>query len=290
VLDTPFDVAGTPIHVGLSIGVSIYPIDARDRDQLLRNADTAMYIGKGLGDDSPQLEQDGSRGRLALIARLRGAVDNEQFELHYQPIVDLETQTLTLTCRNGTVQIGEYSVDFPQTEEFPIPLDEASRSGTSGTISPSNLALHVIPQAKSQQRLRIQSLEEHMAALAAYQMITGDFATLASPGWSKDQRLVTEARQRLYRLEMEPYRRWSDGFSCLCFVVVGAPLAILMRNSDFLTSFFMCFLPILIIYYPLMMFGVSQAKSGSFPSYGVWAGNLILAIIGTYCIRRVCRY
>jgi diguanylate cyclase (GGDEF)-like protein/PAS domain S-box-containing protein len=94
VLDTPFDVAGTPIHVGLSIGVSIYPIDARDRDQLLRNADTAMYVGKGLGDGSPQLEQAGSRGRLALIARLRGAVDNEQFELHYQPIVELASGNL----------------------------------------------------------------------------------------------------------------------------------------------------------------------------------------------------
>jgi lipopolysaccharide export system permease protein len=203
---------------------------------------------------------------------------------------DLEAQTLTLSCRNGTVQFGEFSAEFPDTREFIIPLDEASRSGASGAVSPSNLALHVIPQAKAQQYSRIQSLEEHMAALAAYQMITGDFATLASPGWSKDQRLVTEARQRLYRLEMEPYRRWANGFSCLCFVMVGAPLAIMMRNSDFLTSFFMCFLPILIFYYPLMAFGVSQAKSGTFPSCGVWAGNLILAIIGTYCIRRVCRY
>ncbi len=89
VLDTPFDVAGTAVHVGLSIGVSIYPIDARDRDQLLRNADTAMYIGKGLADDSPDFEQAGSRGRLARIARLRGAVEADQFELHYQPIVEL---------------------------------------------------------------------------------------------------------------------------------------------------------------------------------------------------------
>jgi diguanylate cyclase (GGDEF)-like protein/PAS domain S-box-containing protein len=89
VLDTPFEVAGTPVHVGLSIGVSIYPIDARDRDQLLRNADTAMYIGKGLGNDPLELEQAGSRGKLALIARLRGAIENDQFELHYQPIVEL---------------------------------------------------------------------------------------------------------------------------------------------------------------------------------------------------------
>ena len=155
---------------------------------------------------------------------------------------------------------------------------------------PIEFALHIIPQAKAQQRLRIQSLEEQMAAQAAYQMLGGDFAMLAGPSWNNDERQLADARQRLYRLEMEPYRRWANGFSCLCFVLVGAPLAIVMRNSDFLTSFFMCFLPILIFYYPLMAFGVSQAKSGSFPSCGVWAGNLILAIIGTYCIRRVCRY
>jgi predicted signal transduction protein with EAL and GGDEF domain len=87
VLETPFRVAGTEVHVGLSIGVSIYPIDARDRDQLLRNADTAMYIGKGLADGPLELEQAGSRGRLALIARLRGAIENDQFELNYQTIV-----------------------------------------------------------------------------------------------------------------------------------------------------------------------------------------------------------
>ncbi len=203
---------------------------------------------------------------------------------------DLENQSLTIACTNGSVQYGDVSFEFPDTQVLRIPLDEASRSGTGGNVSPSNLALHIIPEAKEQQRTRIQTLEERMAAQAAYQMITGDFAGLTGPSWGKDQRQITEARQRLYRLNMEPFRRWSDGFSCLCFVLVGAPLAIIMRNSDFLTSFFMCFLPILIVYYPLMMFGVSQAKSGSFPSSGVWAGNLILMVIGAWCIRRVCRY
>ncbi len=203
---------------------------------------------------------------------------------------DLEAQTLTLTCFNGSIQVGEFHAEFPNTEDFKVPLDEASRSGSSGTVSPSNLALHLIPQAKAQQFVRIQTLEEQMAARAAYDMITGDFPGLSGPSWGKDQRQITEARQRLYRLQMEPYRRWANGFSCLCFVLVGAPLAIMMRNSDFLTSFFMCFLPILIFYYPMMAFGVSQAKSGSFPSCGVWAGNLILIGIGVWCIRRVCRY
>jgi lipopolysaccharide export system permease protein len=54
-----------------------------------------------------------------------------------------------------------------------------------------------------------------------------------------------------------------------------------------LTSFFLCFLPILLCYYPLLMFGVSKAKSGMFPSWGVWAGNVILALVGVQMMRRV---
>jgi lipopolysaccharide export system permease protein len=203
---------------------------------------------------------------------------------------DLEQQTLTIKCVNSIVEMGGYTLDVPGPSEREIPLGEASKSGNSGTTSPSNLALNVIPTAKTQQRDRILQLEEQMATQAAYQMITGDFYELSGPNWEKLQQQLTLAKQRLYRLEMEPYRRWANGFSCLCFVIVGAPLAITMRNSDFLTSFFMCFLPILIFYYPLMAFGVSQAKSGDFPSWGVWAGNVILIGVGVWCIRRVCRY
>jgi lipopolysaccharide export system permease protein len=203
---------------------------------------------------------------------------------------DLEAQTLTINCRNSILEMNGVTVDLPEPIEREIPLGEASKSGNNGAISPSNLALNVIPTAKVQQREKIQQLEEQMATQAAYQMITGGFLDLAGPNWGKTQQQLTMAKQRLYRLEMEPYRRWANGFSCLCFVLVGAPLAITMRNADFLTSFFMCFLPILIFYYPLMAFGVSQAKSGDFPSWGVWIGNLILIGAGIWRIRKVCRY
>jgi diguanylate cyclase (GGDEF)-like protein/PAS domain S-box-containing protein len=91
VLETPFEVAGTDVHIGLSIGVSIYPIDAADRDALLRNADTAMYIGKGLIDTATVPEaRTSARGRLALLADLRRAVEQQEFELYYQPIYQLD--------------------------------------------------------------------------------------------------------------------------------------------------------------------------------------------------------
>jgi lipopolysaccharide export system permease protein len=203
---------------------------------------------------------------------------------------NLQDNTLTLSCRDAVFNMPDgSSADVPGVFEQVIPLDEASRKG-GGTRSPSDLPMYAIPDEIAHQRSYIRLVEEQMAAKAAQQMISGDFVALTANSWNSDQKQAVEANQRLYRLQMEPYRRWANGFSCLCFVVLGAPLAIRMRNSDFLTSFFMCFLPILIFYYPLMAFGVSQAKSGTFPSWGVWAGNVILVVIGWRFTKRIIRY
>ena len=78
--------------------------------------------------------------------------------------------------------------------------------------------------------------------------------------------------------------------SCFFFVLVGVPLAIRMRNSDFWTSFGLCFLPILLVYYPLLAFGVDRAKAGDLPPYVVWLGNAVLCVAGVGLFRRVIRY
>jgi lipopolysaccharide export system permease protein len=88
---------------------------------------------------------------------------------------------------------------------------------------------------------------------------------------------------------MEPWRRWANGFSCLCFVLVGAPMAIRMRNADFLTSFFLCFLPILVVYYPLFMLGISRVKAGVMPPPAVWMANILITLWGLWLLRRVVR-
>jgi lipopolysaccharide export system permease protein len=199
---------------------------------------------------------------------------------------DLETHTLTLRCHNGTLEIGDFSVAFPDDREIAIPLGDASHKSGGGS-SPSYLPLNIIPQEKIDQQNRIQALQQQLSAKAAFQLISGDFSQLESATWTAAQTELIDAQQRFYRLDMEPYRRWANGFSCLCFVLLGAPLAIRLRNADLLTSFFMCFLPILICYYPLLIFGVSKAKSGQFPCWGVWAGNVIFAIVGLQFMRRV---
>ncbi len=201
-----------------------------------------------------------------------------------------EQNTLTVIMHNGSIEMGDhFKMTFPDTIERVIPLPDATNSKTDAT-GPSQMPLRVIPDQAIAQEERIEELEQQQAADAAYQMMTGDFDELTSDAWGRGQANLRDQRYRLYRLRTEPHRRWANGFSCLCFVMIGAPLAIRLRNADFLTSFFICFLPILLIYYPLMAYGVDRAKSGALPPQIVWLGNLILMLLGVWQMRRVIRY
>lgn len=71
--------------------------------------------------------------------------------------------------------------------------------------------------------------------------------------------------------------------------MIGVPLAIRFRTSDFLTTFFLCFLPILIVYYPLLAFGIDAAKRGVLRPEIVWTGNLVVGACGAWLIHRATR-
>ncbi|MGZ4960506.1 MAG: putative bifunctional diguanylate cyclase/phosphodiesterase, partial [Methylomonas sp.] len=78
-----------------SIGITLYPNDAKTSDELIKNADQAMYVSKSNGRNCfsyfTRSMQDNAQARLKLTSDLRTAVAQKQFELFYQPIVDLST-------------------------------------------------------------------------------------------------------------------------------------------------------------------------------------------------------
>lgn len=202
---------------------------------------------------------------------------------------DRRRNVLIITLRDGTIDAeGAVTIHFPEfTKEFP--LGDANRSARF-TATASSMALSVIREETGQQAEEIVVYERQMAAEATHQMISGDFNGLAGVQWATRRAVLVGKMQQLHRLEAEPWRRWAAGFSCLCFLWVGAPMAVRRRNSDFLTSFFLCFLPILIVYYPFLIYTIDASKTGSLPPISVWSGNAVLAIWGAYLLRKVLRY
>ncbi len=93
VIAAPFDLDGHQAVVGVSIGVAVGPTDAAQSDQLLKNADTALYRAKADGRGiyrffEPEMDALMQK-RRALELDLRKALLNGEFELYYQPLVNL---------------------------------------------------------------------------------------------------------------------------------------------------------------------------------------------------------
>ena len=196
--------------------------------------------------------------------------------------------TLTVIFRDGTLHMGDVTASFPDEIVREVPLDAVSRKGTT-TTSPSEIAMAEFAKARADEVARIDQIEQVAAGKQAMGIVTGRLEHTVPAAVAHERALLDWETTRLNRIVMEPWRRWANGFSCLCFVLVGAPMAIRMRNADFLTSFFLCFLPILIVYYPVFILGVDQAKAGKVPPIAVWAGNLLMLLWGWWLMRRVVR-
>jgi diguanylate cyclase (GGDEF)-like protein len=94
VITSPFDIAGHHMLIGTSIGIAVAPGDGSDPDQLMKNADLALYRAKSEGRGTyrffePEMDQR-MQARRSLERDLRNALVNGEFAVYYQPLVNLE--------------------------------------------------------------------------------------------------------------------------------------------------------------------------------------------------------
>ncbi len=89
----PMSVHGQDVLTTASIGIAIYPTDSEDDAELLRNADIAMYRSKNGGGNAIEFftaeMNERALRRIQVESQLQSALENEEFEVHYQPVVAL---------------------------------------------------------------------------------------------------------------------------------------------------------------------------------------------------------
>lgn len=97
-LAVPMVIEGRDFHQTVSIGISTYPADGNNVQTLIKNADMAMYRAKESGRNSYRFYSAqmgaGSLERMTLESELRRAIEYNEFVLHYQPKVNIETGTI----------------------------------------------------------------------------------------------------------------------------------------------------------------------------------------------------
>lgn len=98
-ISRPFDISGRELYINVSLGLSLFPEDGRDTETLVKNADTALYFAKSLGKKTfrffSQDMNDQIQQRIDLAAGIRKALIEKEFELYYQPKVNLKTETVS---------------------------------------------------------------------------------------------------------------------------------------------------------------------------------------------------
>lgn len=96
--------------------------------------------------------------------------------------------------------------------------------------------------------------------------------------------------------ETEWWLRMSMACGSLMFVILGAPVGIRFARRDFLSAFITCFVPIITVYYPLMLVGTNMSKEGMTlipglaPCFALWIGNVILAVLAGLVLPPVVRH
>jgi diguanylate cyclase (GGDEF)-like protein/PAS domain S-box-containing protein len=98
-LQAPFDLQAEQVHVGVSVGIASRDSSATDAEQLLRNADLAMYQAKAEGTGGHAVYDPGMHAglveRVRLASDLRKALAEGQLRVHYQPMVSMRTGEIT---------------------------------------------------------------------------------------------------------------------------------------------------------------------------------------------------
>ena len=208
----------------------------------------------------------------------------ERAKISIDPIDD----KMIIELIDAFVTTADQEIQYPGSLSIGMPLDLAAKSGTNST-SPSQYSISQIPRELSRQNGLNNRRREKLATRYSIALASGRYVSLNDGTSQTLSAEVAETEKKLSRLKTEPMRRWALGFSCLAFVWMGVPMAILIRSADYWWTFGVCFIPILLIYYPIFGLSLEFSKDGTWPESSLWLGNVTLALIGTWLMRKVVK-
>ncbi len=224
------------------------------------------------------ITKSGEQGMVSISA---ATAKLESDPAHKQVIVTLTDSRIHSTGPKG--QLFEHPGKFVTS----IPLVDPT--AVEGIRDASHQPMRRLPAWQAKMKTYHYQVAQVLAAKGAACLVTGQMPSEDDPTWSYWMKEKDWSASQINRLKTEPHRRWANGFSCLFFALLGIPLAIRQRSSDFISSFFAAFLPVLLVYYPLMALGVDRAKDGQWPAAAVWLGNIALLAVGGWLLQRTMK-
>lgn len=223
------------------------------------------------GEERPAEEQQYDVIVAAKKAQLNFDIDNAVAKIH---LVDATIQRLGPE--------GDVSLVNDKLIEMPLPDD---KRGMAPEKRVQERTYGELLAWQDVLRKLIQTERSRQAVGMAMWMGAGRFERV---DWKSIQAAYTDYnywKRKIVEIDTEIQFRWAIATGTFCFALLGAPVGILFARRDFLSAFITCFLPIILVYYPLLLVGMNLGKEDLLPPYiALWMGNILLSVLAAFFV------
>lgn len=216
--------------------------------------------------------------------RAKGAINPYTYDYTVQAEVatvrfDETTGNIAITLRDAVMQGGGQTVGMPGRQTIDYPLPEGGLLGPDKRVQ--EMTGSEIRKEYALVRHSINTERKNQAIQASLWIASGRIDRVHWPNIRNAIRDDVRWQRKSHELLTESQMRRAMAFSPMMFVLLGAPVGILFARRDFLSAFITCFVPIILLYYPLVLAGINMGKEGLVWPEIVWAGNAVLGILAT---------
>jgi lipopolysaccharide export system permease protein len=237
----------------------------------------SMYVKSVQGRTlmQPVFKKRAKEGTIEVVAYAREA------ELR----VDMANGLVLIHMKHGNVCSPGGDQGYFEQKTFDVPLPNSF--GKDANRRPRDMSWQELLERRVELEAELAKKSALIAAKMAQKMMAGAPKDLPQDIQNhKNERQIRQ--QQILLLDVEMLMRPALSLGCLCFILVGCPVGILLSRSDYLSSFVTAFLPIVFIYYPLMLCGTNMAREGRFNPVGlVWGADALVGFAGLVLFRKL---
>ena len=173
---------------------------------------------------------------------------------------------------------------------WPVDLPAELCNSAPTKVKPSDMTwLELFAHEEKLQHERLKISQDIDAHQAAHNLQNGQ------PGFAQHIRDRINERKtcdlQIAFIQSEWHMRPAIALGCLCFALVGCPIGIWFSKSDYLSAFITCFLPIVTLYYPLLLSVINMTRAGRMiPWLALYDADLLMLLAGAILFRRLARH
>ena len=215
---------------------------------------------------SPVFKKRGADGKIEFVAHAREA------DLR----VDMKKMELEIHMRYGVGISLDGSLAYFDDRCFPVELPS---DFLNSNVSARDMTWEELVNRRVKLREESAEVAEQLAASETRLLLQGhslDLPQHVENLKGRQKHLQNQAKFIVVEMLMRP----ALSFGCFCFILVGCPIGIMFSRGDYLGAFITSFLPIVLVYYPLLLAGTNMAKEGRF--------NEVLLVFGADAVIALC--